>query len=87
MSLEFQQFLKHFFIAKADSDSPIYEKDWSVSDIGTIDNLDLVKVNPTLSQQKQKVQSLSQESDVFARNCSELGDIAYTASYAYLGLA
>ena len=26
MPLEFQTFLKHFFIAKADSDSPIYEK-------------------------------------------------------------
>ena len=79
MPLEFQRFLKHFFIAKADSDGPIYEKDWSVSDIGTIDNLDLLKVNPAFSQQNKKVQSLSQESDVFARIRSELGDIAFRA--------
>ena len=47
--------------------------------MGTVDKLDLVKVRPTLSQPKQKVQSVSQESDVFARICSELGDIAFRA--------
>ena len=79
MPLEFQRFLKHFFMAKADSDSPIYEKDWSVSDIGTIDNLDSHKVGSSLQYCPQKVHSLSKESDVFAKIRSELGDIAFRA--------
>ena len=65
-------------MAKADSDSPVYEKDWSVSDIGTIDNLESMKVCPASSHQKQKVNS-KQESDVFAQIRSELGDIAFRA--------
>ena len=80
MPLEFQRFLKHFFIAKADSDSPIYEKDWSVSDIGTIDNLEQKKANPSAtSTRNQKVKSLSKEFDIFASIRSEVGDIAYRA--------
>ena len=47
--------------------------------MGTVDKVDLVKTRPTLSHPKQKVQSVSQESDVFARIRSELGDIAFRA--------
>ena len=79
MPLDFQRFLKHFFMAKANSDSPIYEKDWSVSDVGTIDHLDSLKVCPPSSHTKQNMNSLSQESDVFAKIRSELGEIAFRA--------
>ena len=79
MPLDFQRFLKHFFMAKVNSDNPVYEKDWSVSDVGTIDNLDSLRICPPSSHTKKNVNSLSQESDVFAKIRSELGEIAFRA--------
>ena len=37
MPMEIQRFSKHFAIAKTESFAPIYEKEWSVSEMGTID--------------------------------------------------
>ena len=62
--------MKNFALAKADSFGPMYEKVWSVRDIGTIDNFDFnFHVQP-------KVKSLTKTADVFADIRSELGDIA-----------
>ena len=64
----------------------VYEKDWSVSDIGTIDNFEQNCYNHQKieSLNDPKVESLAKTADVFGNIRSELGDIAYKAKKTVL---
>ena len=73
MPMGFQRLLRNFAMAKSDSCAPIFEQDWSVSDVGTIDYHDI----PPKSQ--PRTEPISKTASVFANIRSELGDIAYRA--------